>query len=71
MLRRYDVRTLRKGMSGEDARYLQYFLGITADGSFGSATETAVKNKNTFCHSGYPIIGKPQKPLNDGILSKE
>jgi peptidoglycan hydrolase-like protein with peptidoglycan-binding domain len=32
-------------MSGEDVRYLQYVLGISADGSFGSATETAVKNK--------------------------
>jgi len=32
-------------MSGEDVRYLQYFLGIKADGSFGVATETAVKNK--------------------------
>ena len=39
------MRTLRKGMSGEDVRYLQYFLGIKADGSFGVATETAVKNK--------------------------
>jgi len=32
-------------MSGEDVRYLQYFLDIKADGSFGPATETAVKNK--------------------------
>jgi peptidoglycan hydrolase-like protein with peptidoglycan-binding domain len=39
------MRTLRKGMSGEDVRYLQYVLGISADGSFGPATETAVKNK--------------------------
>jgi peptidoglycan hydrolase-like protein with peptidoglycan-binding domain len=39
------MRTLRKGMSGEDVRYLQYTLGITADGSFGPATETAIKNK--------------------------
>ena len=39
------MRTLRKGMSGEDVRYLQYFLDIKADGSFGPATETAVKNK--------------------------
>ena len=39
------MRTLRKGMSGEDVRYLQYTLGITVDGSFGPATETAVKNK--------------------------
>ena len=40
------MRTLRKGMSGEDVRYLQYeILRIHADGSFGPATETAVKNK--------------------------
>jgi peptidoglycan hydrolase-like protein with peptidoglycan-binding domain len=39
------MRALRKGMSGEDVRYLQYVLGISADGSFGPATETAVKNK--------------------------
>ena len=39
------MRTLRQGMKGEDVRYLQYFLGIKADGSFGVATETAVKNK--------------------------
>lgn len=40
------MRTLRKGMSGEDVRYLQYeILKIHADGSFGNATETAVKNK--------------------------
>ena len=39
------MRTLKKGVSGEDVRYLQYFLGIKADGSFGPATETAVKNK--------------------------
>ena len=39
------MKVLRKGMTGEDVRYLQYTLGITADGSFGPATETAVKNK--------------------------
>lgn len=39
------MQTLRKGMSGEDVRYLQYVLGIPTDGSFGYATETAVKNK--------------------------
>jgi hypothetical protein len=39
------MRTLRKGMSGEDVRYLQYKLGITTDGSFGPATEKAVKEK--------------------------
>lgn len=39
------MRALRRGMLGEDVRYLQYFLGIKAGGSFGVATETAVKNK--------------------------
>ncbi len=40
------MRTLRKGMVGEDVRYLQYeILKVYADGSFGSATETAVKKK--------------------------
>jgi peptidoglycan hydrolase-like protein with peptidoglycan-binding domain len=39
------MRTLKKGMSGEDVRYLQYRLGITVDGSFGPATEKAVKEK--------------------------
>lgn len=39
------MRALYKGRMGNDVRYLQWFLGITADGSFGNATETAVKNK--------------------------
>ena len=43
------MRTLRKGMSGEDVRYLQYILkaqynqNISTDGSFGPATEASVK----------------------------
>lgn len=36
------MRTLKKGCRGEDVRYLQYILGLTADGSFGPATETSV-----------------------------
>ena len=39
------MRALYKGRTGNDVRYLQYFLGIKVDGSFGAATETAVKNK--------------------------
>ena len=39
------MRALYKGRTGNDVRYLQYFLGIKVDGSFGVATETAVKNK--------------------------
>ena len=37
------MRTLRKGHSGEDVRNLQYHLGILVDGSFGPATDRAVK----------------------------
>jgi peptidoglycan hydrolase-like protein with peptidoglycan-binding domain len=39
------MRALYKGRTGNDVRYLQYFLGIKVDGSFGAATETAVRNK--------------------------
>lgn len=40
------MRTLKRDMVGEDVRYLQYeILKIQADGSFGSATEMAVKKK--------------------------
>lgn len=35
---------LKVGSSGEDVKKLQQFLGLTADGSFGSGTEKAVKN---------------------------
>lgn len=35
--------TLRKGDSGSEVKYLQRLLGVTADGIFGSNTETAVK----------------------------
>lgn len=37
------VRTLRKGMSGDDVKALQAKLGLAADGVFGPATEAAVK----------------------------
>jgi peptidoglycan hydrolase-like protein with peptidoglycan-binding domain len=37
------LRALRQGMTGNDVRYLQYKLNITVDGSFGPATEKAVK----------------------------
>ena len=37
------MRTLSKGLKGEDVKYLQYLLGITTDSSFGSKTEQAVK----------------------------
>ena len=40
-----NLRALRQGMTGNDVRYLQYTLGITVDGSFGPATEKAVKEK--------------------------
>lgn len=39
------MRTLKRGCRGNDVRHLQYKLGINADGSFGPATVTAVKNK--------------------------
>jgi peptidoglycan hydrolase-like protein with peptidoglycan-binding domain len=35
--------TLRKGYIGEETKYLQKLLGITADGKFGANTESAVK----------------------------
>lgn len=46
MLRRYDMRTLRKGMSGNDVRLMQYkyiLLGyeLKADGDFGDITYRA------------------------------
>jgi putative chitinase len=34
---------LKVGSSGEDVKKLQQFLGLTADGIFGTGTETAVK----------------------------
>ena len=39
------MRTLKLGSRGEDVRSLQYDLGIKVDGSFGPATQTAVKVK--------------------------
>ena len=38
-----EVRTLRKGMKGEDVAKMQEVLGIGADGDFGFGTLTAVK----------------------------
>jgi len=38
-----NLRALRQGMTGNDVRWLQYKLNITADGSFGPATLNAVK----------------------------
>ncbi len=35
---------LRQGLSGEPVRHLQEKLGIAADGKFGPATETALKD---------------------------
>lgn len=35
---------LKKGSSGEEVKKIQQKLGLTADGIFGSGTETAVKN---------------------------
>ena len=35
--------TLKKGYAGEETRYLQRLLGITADGMYGAGTESAVK----------------------------
>ena len=37
------VRTLRKGMKGDDVAKMQKALGITADGDFGFGTQTSVK----------------------------
>ena len=39
------MRTLRIGCKGDDVKYLQYLIGATMDGSFGSATETQLKKK--------------------------
>ena len=39
------MRTLYKGRTGEDVRYLQYFLGIEVDGQFGNGTNAAVKSR--------------------------
>lgn len=39
------MRTLRRGCRGNDVKYLQYILGVKMDGSFGSATEAALKKK--------------------------
>jgi N-acetyl-anhydromuramyl-L-alanine amidase AmpD len=36
-------RTLRRGMSGDDVQDLQKALGLTADGVFGSQTESALR----------------------------
>lgn len=38
---------LKKGSKGANVKILQEFLGITADGDFGSGTETAVKKWQT------------------------
>lgn len=43
------MRALRRGHSGNDVRYLQYKLGLAVDGSFGPATEKALKAKQTAC----------------------
>tara|TARA_R110000744_G_scaffold131893_2_gene240113 strand:- start:237 stop:1088 length:852 start_codon:yes stop_codon:yes gene_type:complete len=37
------VRTLRKGMNGDDVAKMQKAIGVTADGDFGFGTQTAVK----------------------------
>jgi predicted secreted protein len=37
-------RTLRRGMMGDEVRRLQQFLGITADGVYGSGTYSYVRN---------------------------
>lgn len=36
------MKTIKKGMSGEEVKLLQRALGVTADGSFGKITEGAV-----------------------------
>jgi peptidoglycan hydrolase-like protein with peptidoglycan-binding domain len=37
-------RTLKKGDRGDDVKILQAILGITVDGNFGPATDSAVRN---------------------------
>ena len=39
------MRALRRGLFGNDVRLLQYKLGISVDGSFGSETERTLKAK--------------------------
>lgn len=36
--------TIKKGFVGEETRYLQRLLGISADGKFGAGTESALKS---------------------------
>jgi len=38
-----EVRTLRKGMTGDDVKKMQKAIGVTADGDFGPGTLIAVK----------------------------
>jgi peptidoglycan hydrolase-like protein with peptidoglycan-binding domain len=52
------LRTLRKGMKGDDVARMQKVLGVTADGDFGFGTQTAVKkwqNNNGLTADG--IVG--------------
>ena len=38
------MKTLKKGMKGDEVKELQNFLKIKSDGDFGKKTETAVKD---------------------------
>lgn len=51
------MKTLKKGMSGEDVKTLQRALGVNADGIFGTMTEGAVKD----FQSGHGLVA-------DGIV---
>jgi len=63
---------LKKGSSGEDVKKLQQKLGLTADGVFGSGTETAVKNfqsKNGLTSDG--VVGDQTWNKIFGTVIKE
>lgn len=52
--------TLRRGMIGEEVRYLQQLLNIRVDGQFGSGTESAVKKFQAEQHVGVDGICGPK-----------
>lgn len=63
---------LKKGSSGEEVKKLQSKLGLTADGIFGSGTETAVKDfqtKNGLTADGIVGPGTWGKLFPEGVTT--